>query len=257
MTVDKHIPDPALRPFVKSLLIIESGEGMENRILPDTALVMAFRCNGVVHHRNASADLLLPSSLITGIRQSYRIVGYGPGTTMLLVTFTETGAASFFLQPLHELEDCSLPLELLLPRQELSEVEERLAEAETNAQRFAVLEAFLRSRLQEDKEDPIVRQAIQSIRTAKGDIRVKDLLQELHISRDPFEKRFRRITGSSPKHFAGIIRLRGLIDNYAQRNNLTDAAHAAGYFDQAHFNKHFKAFTGQTPMDFFRLPAQW
>ncbi len=57
-------------------------------------------------------------------------------------------------------------------------------------------------------------EAIQKIKLSKGDIKIKELVAGLPISRDPFEKRFRKITGTSPKHFAAITRLKSLIDNY-------------------------------------------
>jgi AraC-like DNA-binding protein len=39
--------------------------------------------------------------------------------------------------------------------------------------------------------------------------------------------------------------------------DLTNLALEAGYFDQAHFNKAFKQFTGLTPSSFFKAPPQW
>jgi AraC-like DNA-binding protein len=38
---------------------------------------------------------------------------------------------------------------------------------------------------------------------------------------------------------------------------LTDAAYQAGYFDQSHFIKDFRLFTGRTPKDFFSDFQYW
>ena len=257
MKIQKYIPAAPLKPFVKSFMILESERGMENMILPDTSIVLAFRLKGNTGYTAQNVQTGLPASVITGIRKSSRVIGYAKQTASLLVSFHETGAAAFFRNPLHELQDASISLHNFIKQQKIRDIEEQLAEASTNLQRVALIEQFLLSELKNSSPDLLVRDALQTIRLAKGQIRVKDLITPLYISRDPFEKRFRQATGTSPKQFAGIVRLRNLIDNYTGNTSLTDAAHTAGYFDQAHFIKDFKSFTGQAPLDFFRTFSWW
>jgi methylphosphotriester-DNA--protein-cysteine methyltransferase len=103
----------------------------------------------------------------------------------------------------------------------------------------------------------LINHAIEKIKLSHGMIRIHDLLADLPISRDPFEKKFRRLVGTSPKQYAALIRMRHVIDSYTAHHSLTDTAHAAGYFDQAHFIKDFKAFTGETPLAFFKSSRFW
>jgi hypothetical protein len=44
--IEKYLPADILKPFVKTFMIVESEYGTENKILPDTSIVMAFRFNG-------------------------------------------------------------------------------------------------------------------------------------------------------------------------------------------------------------------
>jgi methylphosphotriester-DNA--protein-cysteine methyltransferase len=111
------------------------------------------------------------------------------------------------------------------------------------------------STLCETRSDPLILRAVQKIKRANGDLRIKDLVTSLSISQDAFEKRFNRAIGASPKQFAKIVRFRNLIKTYPQAKNLTDVALRAGYFDQSHFIKDFTAFTGTTPKDFFSAPS--
>jgi AraC-like DNA-binding protein len=99
--------------------------------------------------------------------------------------------------------------------------------------------------------------ALQKINTSHGTVRINVLARELNISQDPFEKRFRRMVGTSPKQYSSIVRLKNVIASYRQNKNLTAAAYDAGYFDQAHFIKDFKSFTGQTPLNFFKSSSYW
>lgn len=257
MKSERYLPSAVLRPFIKTFTIIESDNGMENRILPDTSLVMAFRFRGNIKVAEQGIESQLPSSVITGIRRSTRLVGYSKEASTLLVIFHEGGAAPFFKQPLHELFGMSVSLDDIIHRSNVSEIEERLAEAKNNEQRIFIVEQFLLRQLKKPQQDLLIQSAVRQIKAVNGDLRIADLLEDLPVSRDPFEKRFRRMIGTSPKQFSVIVRLRNLIDHYSPTTNLTGIAHAAGYFDQAHFIKDFKLFTGQTPQEFFKSPVYW
>jgi AraC-like DNA-binding protein len=63
--------------------------------------------------------------------------------------------------------------------------------------------------------------------------------------------------GSSPRQFTSIVRLRYFIDRYSPYSSLTTASYEAGYFDQSHFIKDFKQFTGETPRQFFATARYW
>lgn len=274
MKAERYLPAGLLRPLVKAYMIIESKDDMENRILPDSSMVLAFRYKGKVTSAGGEGvKNSLPVSVITGLRRTPRLIGYSKGSANLLVLFTEGGAAAFFKQPLHELFERSLSLDHLVAARKINEIEERLAEAGNNPQRVAIVERFLLSELKEPRPDLLVLHAIQKIKSANGSLRIKELIRDLPVSLDPFEKRFRRVTGTSPKQFSAIVRLRSLIEHYTQANglpgvsvatphggnrkSLTEAACMAGYFDQAHFIKDFKSFTGQTPLRFFQSPVYW
>ena len=144
-----------------------------------------------------------------------------------------------------------------MPHALISEVEEKLVRAADNPQRIAIIEAFLCSRMREHTIDRLVIRAIRNIRDSGGTVRIKTLAEDLNISLDPFEKRFRRIVGATPKQFSAIVRFRSLLDSYDDTESLTEAAYRIGYFDQAHFIKDFRSFTGHSPTTFFETITRW
>lgn len=253
MQVEIYTPRKVLQPFIKSFMIIESGDGAVNRLLPGTSIVMAFRYKGATY-MEAEGRTPLPTSAVSGLTKSARLVDYSKETAALLVSFNEGGAAAFSDMPLYELFGLHVSLEYFTRRQKLDRVIGRLAEAKDNAKKFSIVEQFMISELDACQPDRLIACAVQKIKLANGDIRIKDLATSLSISQDAFEKRFNRTIGTSPKQFAKIVRLRNVIDTYDQAKNLTDAAQRAGYFDQAHFIKDFTVFTGEKPKDFFSTP---
>lgn len=248
MNIDTHTPTELLKPFIKTYLIIESQDELVNRVLPDTSLAIAFRYKGQVNYITDSSRNGLPVSVVSGLRKSVRLINYTKNTGNILVIFKEAGATAFFKEPLHELFEESVPLDNFIPQ--VSIIEEQLAEAQDNNQRITIVEQFLLSK-------KLIAAAIQKIHSAKGIIKIKELADTLYISQDAFEKRFRKIAGTSPKQFSSVVRMKSIINQRPQNQTLTEIAFDAGYFDQAHFNKDFKLFTGQTPTDFFKSPPSW
>ena len=253
MHIEQYTPVAVLEPFIRSLMIIESELALQNEVLPDTSLVMAFRLKGSVV---ASDYGTLPGAVMAGLRKTSRSLSYAGNTANLLVVFREDGAAAFFKAPLHELFGASVALDNFIDRQQLSDISEQLMEAPDHSTAIHIMQQFLLKLWRQSSPDLLIHSAIEQIRHMNGNIRIKALLTSLHISQDAFEKRFRRITGATPKQFASIVRLRTLISG-SNDTTLTEAAYDAGYFDQAHFIKDFKAFTGKTPREFYRVRNFW
>jgi len=251
MGPQEYMPGYQLRPFIKSYMIIESITGMENAILPDTSIVIAFRLKGIVLDKAQAGDPNLPNLVFSGLRKQPRIINYAPDSSTFLVNFREGGASAFFDIPLHILFGQNIALDNFIPQSELMEIAEKLNSVGSSAERTGIVDQFFLGRLNESKMDRLVAKAVQMIKQECGNIRVNRLIKNLYISKDSFEKRFRKVIGSSPKQFANIIRLDNCIKRYNANKDLTEIALETGYYDQSHFIHDFKLFTGQTPHHFF------
>jgi AraC-like DNA-binding protein len=166
--------------------------------------------------------------------------------------FSETGAGMFFNHSMHELFGNSFSLDDLILRSQMDVVAEQLNEAKTDIQRINLVEKFLVSRINHKANDELVNLAVTFIKQHAGNIKITTLAEKLNISQSQFEKRFRKMVGASPKKFASIVRLKHILNVSSKGNSLTELGLDAGYFDQAHFIKDFKSFTGETPEQFLK-----
>ncbi len=132
-------------------------------------------------------------------------------------------------------------------------MEEKLASATTDKQRLKIVEQFLLSQLKDIQTDKLISEAIKLIYQYKGNIRINELNEKLFISQSPFEKRFRKVVGTTPKKFASIIRFNSILNGLNEQKSLIEICHENNFFDQAHFIKDFKHFTGDTPEHFKRF----
>lgn len=246
-----YIPSAILQPYIHSFSVQEKDTENTYKVVPGTGLVIGFQYKGSLSYHDKGSTIQLSQAGVTGLRDSFREFKNEAGTGTVLVIFKEAGAAPFFRQPLHELFGESLSLDNFILRSELLLLEEQLCEAATAAARINVTEQFLISRLEEKEQDPLVLSALSLIHTHKGNIRISELAKQLHSSQSPLEKRFRKIVGASPKKFASIVRLKNAMAQYKPGVPLSGIGYEAGFYDQAHFIKEFKTFTGETPENYF------
>jgi len=251
MKFDTYLPCDILKPFIKSFAIQEATIESTYKVLPDTSLVIGFQYKGRLSRIHNGQESSLSVSGVSGLADCSRTFKNSPNIGTVLIFFKEAGATPFFKQPLHELFRESVSLDNFVLRSELLCLEEQLAEAKTDTQRIAAVEHFLISRMTNTEPDKLVLAALSLIHKSKGNIRIKELAEQLHISQSPLEKRFRQAVGTSPKKFASIVRLKNVIQQYNTVSSLTELGYETGFYDQAHFIKEFKTFTGDTPEKFF------
>lgn len=236
---------------MKSFAVQETPVETTYKVLPDTGLVIGFQYKGRLSLMDKQSETALSISGISGLADHSRTFKNSPEIGTVLVFFREAGATPFFKQPLHELFRESVSLDNFMLRSELLYLEEQLAEATSDSSRITIVEHFLIKRMTATEPDKLVLAALALIHKSKGNIRIGELTEQLHISQSPFEKRFRQAVGASPKKFASIVRLKYVLQQYSSANSLTDLGYEAGFYDQAHFIKEFRAFTDDTPETFF------
>lgn len=265
MQVTACAPSADLAPFVRRFVIVESVDEVTRALLPDPGAMLGLRFAGASSLVTEDGAQGVANAAITGVLRTARRMRTAAHSGVVVTAFQATGAAAFFAMPVHELAGATHALDAIVGRSEVQRVESQLRAAGDHAQRIAVVEQFLRARLARERRDALVEAAVSAIRTARGAVRIAALARGLGISQDPLEKRFRRAVGASPKHFASIIRLGHVVDAHrwfaspaAPRAKHADWARRAldaGYFDQSHFIREFRAVTGKSPERFFRAGA--
>jgi AraC-like DNA-binding protein len=253
MKFDKHFPTDQLKPYIKYFVVSENELESEYKVFPVPGLVIGFQYKGQLAAVKENTESRLTSAGITGITDGYKTFKNSAGIGTILVYFTEIGFTHFASHPANELFNLSLSLEDVFDRKSIMEVEEKLTIVTTDKQRIKIVEQFLLSQFKDIHTDKLIVEAVKLIYQSKGTIRIKELNEKLFISQSPFEKRFRKIVGTTPKKFSSIIRFNSVLDNLNETKSLTEICYENNFFDQAHFIKDFKQFTGDTPENFKRF----
>ncbi len=90
--------------------------------------------------------------------------------------------------------------------------------------------------------------ATKLILETNGSLSLNKIRDKIQISERALERYFKEYIGLSPKFYCRIIRFSHIFKLVSNENpNWSEIAQQAGFYDQAHFIKDFKEFTGEEP----------
>lgn len=113
----------------------------------------------------------------------------------------------------------------------------------------AVLDTFFADNFSGFNE-PVVKKAVQEILNSNGSVKVDELSELLDVNRKTLLRLFKKHLCCSVEEYKKLVMFRNAL-NYSQamgeEASLTDVALYSLYYDQAHYIKHFKSVTNQSP----------
>lgn len=236
--MSRFLPRADLRDRVASIVVADSPGGVST-VLPSSGAVLGFQ----LHGRVRAEDALLSTAGVTGIQKGARRYDHIGATRSVLVRFTSEGAACLGV-PVSELSNASVPLDAVLPSSR--DVVARLQDARSVAEGLSIVQDFLARR--PFTPDPVVSRALRLLGTGPDEEEtIAGIARSLSISERQLERRFLERVGSSPKRYASLRRF-----EHAARLLTSDAplgriAQDAGYYDQSHFIRELRRFSGMTP----------
>jgi AraC-like DNA-binding protein len=219
---------------------------------PDVLLVFDLSGPSEAFEYRTGRTRVLPTTFVVGPQTGRRaeLVLRGHRTS-LVVRFRPGGFHRLFHLPVDQVTDTALDaVDVIGP--EIHDLRNRLAAAVTDAQRLDIIETYLQGQAPSARMAHPVILAASTVLASHGTRRVADVIKESGLSARHFERSFREQMGVSPKLFARAARLEFALG--LKRGNPTHTwtrvSQEAGYFDQTHFVKDFKALAGETPSTF-------
>jgi len=243
--------NPALRPFVVGHYVgwTEATTHIVRRRELPTLFVPVILSFGAPF-RIAGAD---NASFFAGAHQRYSLVESSGMVECLQVNLTPDAAYRLLRNPMDDFADRIMSLHDVLGT-DAARLIERLGNTKGWPARFDILDGFLSGRLLGATGlSPEVRLSLGLMAEALGDIAIGRLALETGHSRKRLIRAFRHQIGLPPKTIARVLRFNNAVRQLAgPAPNLAVIAQDAGYFDQAHFNRDFRAFSGVTPTAYLR-----
>lgn len=253
-TFQPHTALDALVSCYWTLEVPADNESQKQRIIPDGCIEMAFILGDDIKRYTSKEEFILqPRAMVLGQTiEPFYIEPTGSVNTFA-VRFYPYGFANFVSIPIKNLANKETPISELFEQNTAKELEQNIIRATSTKQRIEIIENFLLDKLNDKTTiDVIVKTTIDALLSTNGSESIKNILKEDPSKRRQLERKFIKQIGISPKQLGKVIRLQTALKMLLNKKeeNLTDIAYESAYFDQAHFAKDFKEFTGINPKEF-------
>lgn len=250
-------PTTDLATLIKCYWILESpGEETPEKqtIVPDGCMEMIFHYGDLYkQYIENEKSIIQPKCFVIGqLTRPLEIEPTGE-TGIFSVRFHPNGFLPFTTIPIKKMENIAVSLEKLFGKHG-HEIEQKILNAKSTSDRIKLIEIFLLKRLTDTETiDRIVQSTVETILSANGQLTVEELSKLNKVNRRQLERRFSSAIGLSPKQLSKTIRLQATLKMLLNKKitSLTALAYEGEYYDQAHFIKDFKEFTGLTPKEFY------
>lgn len=257
MRYKEFAPNSFLKNYVQCYFVCETDTAVftEDKVFATGFIEIMFNLgtDGPQQLRNGSLinqpDIQLWGQTI----QPFTFASFGKHSMFGIRFFTHT-AACFFNERIEEFNDQVIDFKDIGGKETVL-LQSKLLEAKSLDQRIELVEGFLLQRLSLFEHKFTRLRLVNSI---MHDLSKDDFLENINsvacrygISSRYLQKIFLNYSGLSPNLFSKIARFQKSIHLVAGKDSsLTTIAHQCGYFDQSHFIKDFKFFTGFTPSHF-------
>jgi len=243
-----HQPEGALRRYVREILWVRSDRARVQVLRPETTLTLVLRQSGVTSLRNEN----LPDAVVSGFQAHTRVVEHAADSSVVIVRFTEVGAAAMLHDRVDLFYNRTAPLDAIVPRQEIDRVQSMLSGTREVRQQVLPVERFLVGRIRaQNGISAQIEAAAQFIRNSEGRSSIAAVARQVGMSQSSLERHFRAAVGTTPKMLCRLARLQHACRLRDAGKSLTEIAFEAGYNDQPHMVRDFRFFTGTSPREFF------
>lgn len=255
MVHHNHIPSGLLGEFVEVLWYFEGARPAHalERVLPTGTVELvinlredAIRCYDPF---DPSRFETLPGAIVAGPRSEFMVIDTASQEAVMGVHFKPAGAFPFLGVPAGEVGEMDVALDLLWGRA-ASDLRHRLLDAPTVREKFGVLEGALLARIPSAPErHRAVIGALAELSVASPGRSLAEITAGTGLSQRRFIELFRAQVGLTPKRYHRVRRFQEAIRmiEHGRRMEWAELALACGYYDQAHFIRDFRAFSGINP----------
>src|SRR6266446_2653063 len=259
MKVSFTQPEKQLSPYVAFIWVFESSFGVP---LADSRIIVPDgRAKIIVPYRNALCAAV-NTRLLNAKEHQIFLVGIQSNPTTIASTATETGTIGVELTPkglyhffnlsMHEITDRMVSFEELFGPPG-AKLQNRVGDAEDPQEKITLLQTALMHLLQKnEKEYALLDHTLDMLAQTHGMMRVQELAAHIGYTKRYLDMLFKEHVGVSPKSLASILRFQEVYQVWMQHKSPTFFRNhwPAYYYDQSHFIKEFKRFTGFTPQQY-------
>lgn len=256
MSYQEYSPTEALHPYVKCYYMSHSGADhvSNDHAFATGCLEIMFNLDGA-QWQTKKNGIFGPTAAVELWGQvinprSLRLVGR---SHVMGIRFHPFGAAPFLNEHVCAFNDQVIDLSEVMGTS-LETLHVSLQHTSNMADKIRLVESFLLKRLHafrnRNTKIGLVRQVMKELSHEDFFDNIDNVASRYGITSRYLQKVFLQYTGLTPKLYSKVSRFQKSLILIGGGQTLTSVAHESGYYDQSHFIREFKTFTGMTPSAF-------
>lgn len=258
---EKYHPENSLQDHIHSYFLIDlkkSEQSNQTHAMtnhPQGTVDLMFCLEGGVKLANFKGDSVdLDRIFLMAQQEGFFSIDFNPDSYIVGVVFYAESFKKLFNIPMEEVKNTGIGLEHNLNTEYL-ELFDQLASL--NKEEFIpqLFDQFWKKQLNNvDYSFTDLDKIIQHIRKTKGTTKMDQLAIDANLSNRSLQRKIKEITGVTPKTYSTVMRFKEVMNLIGSHQEIDwqDILYETGYFDQAHFIKDFKRYTGKTPSEFLK-----
>ncbi|MDQ0638602.1 AraC-like DNA-binding protein [Pedobacter sp. W3I1] len=257
MEFKQFLPSAALKPYIRHYYIFQSDADstFEDVVFPSGDMEVIFNLgSGSWESLVGNSFKKTPKIELWGqITKPLAIRSVGKHS-MLGIKFYTHSASYFFNDQMGAFNDSITDLQDVIGGS-ADVLHQKLLETEGEQNRIDLLETFLLKRLIRHQKKSFhinkVADILNSILKDASGSNITYIASRHNITTRYLQRLLHQHTGLSPKSYDKINRFQQSLKMISKNEQpFTNIAYACGYFDQSHFIRDFKSFTGLTPSSY-------
>jgi AraC-like DNA-binding protein len=253
MVFKKIEPSLELKGLIDCYWVIESEDEtpIKQKIIPDGFPELIFHYGDAYRIQIGKNWELQSKALVAGQIKKHFYLENSGRSGVFGIKLMPAALTHLFGLFMNELTDKVVSIEQLNV-DPLKSLAAEIKKCQSYKEMISVAENMLQSRAKEIHiKDQVIDKIIASIFNTNGRITISELQKEFFITERQLQRLFQKYIGLSPKFYCRIIRF-NYIFQIAKEKKLSwlEVTHFSGYFDQSHFIRDFKEFTGEEPSSY-------
>lgn len=250
-----HKPAPPLSGFIDFFFYYEGyqADHKMEKLLPDGTVDLLIDLTDtpkkIFHNEEGSSYSTVNKTWISGMKTDYLLIDASV-TNMIGIHFKPGGCFPFVEFPMAELNNLTIEVDSIWGN-EINNIREAILNQPDIDLRFSILENYFQAKGKNNMGNyGLVHYSVDQLVHSPQMWTIRKLSDKTGVTPKHLITLFKKYVGLSPKMFSRINKFQKVIQLIEQQQKIDWAmlAFECGYFDQPHFIKEFRDFSGINPV---------
>jgi AraC-like DNA-binding protein len=247
------LPSSGLKRYIEYFWIVESEDSFPvvQKIIPDGFTEVIFHYGDPYEINIRKAWEVQPKSVVAGQIKKFFFLKNTGRSKVVGIKFKPAALAQIFGLDMGLITDNVIALQEC-QNDNLTALGLKVRGLSNYDSAIQVISNYLDELIPEHKVGELaIERAVGMIFQTKGIISVNELCKKLFLTERQLERTFKFYIGLSPKFYSRVIRFHQIFKLMKEQDkSWISLALEAGYYDQSHFIRNFKSFTGDDPTQY-------